>query len=159
MLSTVMTLSFLIQAMGSFLKTISALTYVVDHEVVRDGVWRVGLEPLVESPAEASDGLRAISFSLKDALLDPQEARVVLEVGEGFQLLHLADECEEVLSLGEEDETDLTSLGGVDIGRDDVSHVCEFTKALFEDRLSMRSVPATHDYFVMIHFKLFSTMG
>ena len=88
---------------------------VVDHEVVRNGVGRVGLEPLVEGPSEASDGLRAISFSLRDALLNPQGPGVVLEVGEWLQLLHLADEGEEVLGLGEEDEPDLASLRGIEV--------------------------------------------
>ena len=134
-------------------------SYIVDHEVVRDGVGRVGLEPLVESPSEASDGLRAISFSLRDALLDPQGPWVVLEVGEWLQLLHFADEGEEVLGLGEEDETDLAPLRGIEVGRDDVRHVGEFAKALFDDGLSLRGVPATHDHFVMVHFKLFSTTG
>ena len=132
---------------------------IVDHEVVRDGVGRVGLEPLVESPSEASDGLRAISFSLRDAFLDPQGPRVVLEVGEGLQLLHFANESEEVLGLGEEDETDLAPLRGIEVGWDDVRHVGEFAKSLFDDDLSLRSVPASHDHFVMIHFKLFGTMG
>ena len=134
-------------------------SYIVDHEVVRDGVGRVGDEPLVESPSEASDGLRAISFSLRDALLDPQGPRVVLEVGEWLQLLHFADEGEEVLGLGEEDETDLAPLRGIEVGRDDVRDVGEFAKALFDDGLSLRGVPATHDHFVMVHFRLFSTMG
>ena len=63
---------------------------IVDHEVGRDSA-RVGLEPLVESPTEASNGLRAISLSLRDALLDPQGACVVLEVGGGLQPFRLAD--------------------------------------------------------------------
>ena len=132
---------------------------VVDHEVVRNGVGRVGLEPLVEGPSEASDGLRAISFSLRDALLNPQGPGVVLEVGEWLQLLHLADEGEEVLGLGEEDEPDLASLRGIEVSWDDVGHVGKFAKSLFDDDLSLGSVPASHDHFVMIHFKLFGTMG
>ena len=118
----------------------------------------MGLEPLVEGPSEASDGLRAISFNLRDAFLDPQGAGVVLEVGEGLQLLHLAGEGEEVFGLGEEDEANLAPLRGIEVGRGDVRHVGEFAKSLLGDSLSLWGVPAAHDHFVLIHFKLFSMM-
>ena len=118
----------------------------------------MGLEPLVEGPSEASDGLRAISFNLRDAFLDPQGAGVVLEVGEGLQLLHLADEGGEVFGLGEGDEADLAPLRGVEVGWGDVCHVGEFAKSLLDGSLSLWGVPATRDHFVLIHFKLFSTM-
>ena len=48
---------------------------IVDYEVGRNGARGLDLEPPVEGPSEASDGLRAISFSLRDALLDPHGGR------------------------------------------------------------------------------------
>ena len=131
---------------------------IVDHEVGRDGSRRVGLEPLVGGPSEASDGLRASSFSSRGAFLDPQGAGVVLEVGERLQLLHLADEGEEVFGLGEEDESDLAPLRGVEAGRGDVCYVGEFAQSLLDGSLSLWGVPATHDHFVLIYSKLFSTI-
>ena len=118
----------------------------------------MGLEPLVESPPEAANGLRAVSLGLRDALLDPQGACVVLEVGEGLQLFRLADGGEEVLRLGEADEADLSSLRGIQVGGGDVRHVGEFTKSLLDDSLSLWGAPAAHDHFVLTHFKLFGTV-